>query len=90
LAQIALLSKSNQWMNRSLGFVFGSIKAFFIVIVFIWILAILPLKKWSTIIEDNSKISQKSHEIRTSIVSFFNWEDPVLMSESYLKQLTQP
>jgi Fe2+ transport system protein B len=90
MVQIALLSKSNQWMNRSLGFVFGSIKGFFIMMVFIWIMAILPLQKWSNIIEENSIFAQKSNLIRINMVEFFNWEDPVALSESYLKQLSQP
>ena len=90
LVQIALLSKSNQWMNLSLGFIFGGIKGFFIFMVFVWFLAILPLRKWSAIIEANSKLAQKSNEFRIQMVEFFNWEDPVAMSESYLKQLTQP
>ena len=37
LVHIALLSKSNQLMNRSLGFLFGGIKGGFIVMVFIWV-----------------------------------------------------
>jgi len=90
MVQIALLSKSNQGMNRSLGFVFGSIKGFFIMMVFIWIMAILPLQKWSNIIETNSILAQKSNLIRINMVEFFNWEDPVALSESYLKQLSQP
>jgi uncharacterized membrane protein required for colicin V production len=90
MVQIALLSKSNQWMNRSLGFVFGSIKGFFIMMVFIWIMAILPLQKWSNIIQANSILAQKSNLIRINMVEFFNWEDPVALSESYLKQLSQP
>ena len=90
LVQIALLSKSNQWMNRSFGFVFGSIKGFFIMMVFVWVMAILPLQKWSDIIAANSKLAQKSNQIRIIMVEFFNWEDPIALSESYLKQLTQP
>ena len=87
---IALLSKSNHLMNRSLGFLFGSTKGFFIIMVFVWFITILPLQKWSNIIVENSRIAQKGNQYRGSIISFFNWEDPVAMSESYFKQLTQP
>ncbi|MBT3518262.1 MAG: CvpA family protein [Candidatus Marinimicrobia bacterium] len=90
LVHIALLSRSNQLMNRSLGFLFGGIKGGFIVMVFIWVIAILPLKKWSIIIQENSQIAQRSNKLRLEMVTFFNWEDPVALSESYLKQLTQP
>ena len=58
--------------------------------VFIWIMAILPLQKWSNIIKANSILAQKSNLIRINMVEFFNWEDPIALSESYLKQLSQP
>ena len=58
--------------------------------VFVWFMAILPLQKWSDIIAANSKLAQKSNQIRIAMVEFFNWEDPIALSESYLKQLTQP
>ena len=90
LIHIVILSDNIQLMNRSLGFIFGSIKGGFILIVFIWFIAILPLKKWTIFIEQNSRLAQKGNLFRISIVSFFNWDDPVLMSESYIKQLTQP
>ena len=87
---IAYLSKSNQWVNRSLGFVFGSIKGFFIIIAFTWILAIVPLQKWSHVIASNSRIVQTGTAFRVAVVSFFNWEDPVALGESYIMELTQP
>jgi len=42
------------------------------------------------IINQNSQIAFYSHQFRKSIVSFFNWEDPVSLSEAYIRQLTQP
>jgi len=90
LVHIALLSRNNQLINRSLGFVFGTAKGFFIVMVFVWTIAILPLYKWSAIIEENSKMAKISNAYRIALVNFFNWEDPVTLGESYLKQLTQP
>jgi len=87
---IALLSNSNQLMNRSLGFTFGLFKGFFIVMSFVWFIALLPLQKWTLVIEENSRISRFSNEFRISLVSFFNWDDPIELSESYIKQLTQP
>mgnify|MGYP004292751387 FL=1 len=77
-------------MNRSLGFTFGAFKGFFILMLFIWFIALLPIKKWTFIIENNSIISQLSNQFRLSMVSFFNWDDPIQLSESYIKQLTQP
>ena len=54
LAKIAFLSGSNRLINQSLGFLFGSIKGGFTLIVFIWLIAILPLPKWTNFIDDNS------------------------------------
>ena len=90
MSNIALLSNSNQFMNRSLGFTFGLFKGFFIVMSFVWFIALLPLHKWTLVLEENSRISRFSNEFRLSLVSFFNWDDPIELGESYIKQLTQP
>ena len=87
---IALLSKNNQLMNRSLGFTFGAIKGYIIFLVFVWLVALLPLHKWTTIIENNSRLALHGNKLRSQVVSFFNWEDPISLGESYIKQLTQP
>jgi len=90
LFKIALLSKANKWVNNSLGFIFGLIKGFFIIAVFFWVLLILPLDKWTIIIERNSSIYHKGNQLRINIVNFFGWEDPVIQSESYIKNLVVP
>jgi len=90
LFHIALLSKSNQWANNLLGFIFGVIKGFFIVTVFFWILIILPLDKWTNIIEYNSRIFQTGTQFRLKIVNTFGLEDPLFHSENYIKNLVQP
>ena len=69
---------------------FGSLKGLFVIIIFVWLLNILPLKRWSCIISENSKIAKTGTEIRTAVVSFFNWEDPIALGESYIINLTQP
>jgi len=58
--------------------------------VFTWFIALLPLHKWTMIIENNSRLARLGNEFRISLVSFFNWDDPISLSESYIKQLTQP
>ena len=90
MLNIALLSKNNQMMNQSLGFTFGLFKGFFIIMSIVWFIALLPKQKWTTFIDKNSKISRISNQFRLSMVSFFNWDDPIELSESYIKQLTQP
>ena len=90
LFQIALLSKANKWINNLLGFLFGVLKGFFIITVFVWILIILPLDKWTNIIEKNSRVFHISTNFRINIVSFFGWEDPIIYSENFIKDLVQP
>tara|TARA_Y100000813_G_scaffold69201_1_gene49043 strand:+ start:43 stop:570 length:528 start_codon:yes stop_codon:yes gene_type:complete len=90
MLNIALLSKSNQMMNQSLGFTFGAFKGFFIIMSIVWLIALLPKQKWASLLEKNSKISIISNQFRLSMVSFFNWDDPIELSESYIKKLTQP
>ena len=90
LFKIALLSRSNIWMDNLLGFIFGNLKGYCIIAVFIWIIIILPLDKWTMIIEQNSKIVKTTNAFRINIVSFFGWEDPVNLSENFIKKLVQP
>ncbi|MFL2983325.1 MAG: CvpA family protein [Candidatus Neomarinimicrobiota bacterium] len=90
MIHIAFLSPNNQLMNRSLGFTFGLIKGFFITMVFSWFIALLPLQKWKMVMNENSRFVKYGNEFRLTLVSFFNWDDPVSSGESYFKQLTQP
>ena len=90
MLNIAILSKNNQMMNQSLGFTFGAFKGFFIIMSIVWFIALLPKQKWASFMEKNSKVSRISNQFRLSMVSFFNWDDPIELSESYIKQLTQP
>ena len=90
MLNIAILSKNNQMMNQSLGFTFGAFKGFFIIMTILWFIALLPKQKWTSFMGKNSNISKISNQFRISMVSFFNWDDPVELSESYIKQLTQP
>ena len=90
LFKIALLSRSNIWMDNILGFIFGSLKGYCIIAVFIWVIIILPLDKWTMIIEQNSNIVKTTNEFRVAIISFFGWEDPVNFSENFIKKLVQP
>lgn len=90
LIKIAFLSQGNQLMNRLLGLFFGALKGSGMIIVLVWIIAILPLKKLTSFINQNSRLAVIGNDLRISTVSFFNWEDPVMVSESYIKKLTKP
>lgn len=89
-AHIAFLSAENRLMNHTMGFFFGMVKGAIVLISFVWFMSILPLQKWNTIINENSKLIIYSNQIRLSVISFFNWEDPISLSESYVKKMTQP
>ena len=90
LIKIAFLSQGNQLMNRLLGLFFGALKGSGMIIVLVWIIAILPLNIWTSFINQNSRLAVIGNDLRISTVSFFNWEDPVMVSESYIKKLTKP
>ncbi|MEL1232677.1 MAG: CvpA family protein [Candidatus Neomarinimicrobiota bacterium] len=90
MLNIAILSKNNQMMNQSLGFTFGAFKGLFIIMTILWFIELLPKQEWTSFMGKKSNISKISNQFRISIVSFFNWDDPVELSESYIKQLTQP
>ena len=89
-AHVAFLSLENRLMNHVMGFFFGMVKGATLLIAFVWFISILPLQKWNNIINENSRFITYSNQIRLSVISFFNWEDPVTLSESYIKKITQP
>ncbi len=90
LAHVAFLSVENRLMNHTMGFLFGMVKGATLLIAFFWFMSILPLHKWNNIINENSRFITYSNQVRFSVVSFFNWEDPISLSESYIKKITQP
>ena len=89
-AHVAFLSVENRLMNHTMGFFFGMVKGAILLIAFVWFVSILPLQKWNNIINENSRFITYSNQIRLSVISFFNWEDPISLSESYIKKITQP
>ena len=89
-AHIAFLSVENRLMNHTMGFIFGMLKGATLLISFFWLISILPLQKWNTVINENSNFVIYSNQFRLSVISFFNWEDPISLSESYIKEVTQP
>ena len=89
-AHVAFLSVENRLINHTMGFFFGMVKGATLLIAFVWFISILPLQKWNNIINQNSRFITYSNEVRLSVISFFNWEDPISLSESYIKKITQP
>ena len=88
-AHIAFLSVENRLMNHTMGFFFGIIKGATLLIILVWFISILPLQKWTDIINKNSKLITYSNQVRTSVISFFNLEDPISLSEYYIREITQ-
>jgi len=84
---VLLLSKSTKLLNRSMGFVFGSIKAVLIVMVFIWALDIYPKKTWSKIVHAESSIAEFMTSTRLKIINVFNLQDPVAKGEKFVQEL---
>ena len=89
-AHVAFLSVENRLVNHTMGFFFGMVKGATLLIAFVWFISILPLQKWNNIINQNSRFITYSTAVRLSVISFFNWENPVSLSESYIKKITQP
>ena len=76
-------------MNHTMGFFFGIIKGATLLIILVWFISILPLQKWTDIINKNSKLITYSNQVRTSVISFFNLEDPISLGEYYIREITQ-
>ena len=89
-AHIAFLSVENRMMNHIMGSFFGMIKGCISIIIFLWFISILPLQKWTNIIKETSELLYYSNAVRTSVISFFNWDDPVSLGESYIRDIIQP
>ena len=88
--QIVFLNKSNNWMNKLLGAVFGSLKAIIIMTMLIWFFSILPLTKWNSYIREYSKFAKSSNKLKSVIIEFFHWDEKFINTESYFKSITQP
>ena len=86
---LLLLSKSTKLVNRTMGFVFGSLKAVLIVMVFIWALDISQKKEWSNIIHTESSIAEFMTSARLKIIHSFHLQDPVTKGEEFVQELME-
>ena len=89
-AQIIFLNQNNDWMNKSLGAVFGFLKGIIIITMLIWFVSILPLYKWNSHINKYSKLAKYSQNIKLGVVELFHWDDNLIKIEAYFKSITQP
>ncbi len=86
---LLLLSKSTKLVNRTMGFVFGSLKAVLIVMVFIWALDISQKKEWSKIVHNESLIAEFMTSARLKIIHSFHLQDPVEKGEKFVQELME-
>ena len=81
LIHFMFLSKSTKWVNRLLGAFFGLIKGTVIVMMFFWMFELVPNKKISNAVVNNSFSADRLIKTRKNIISTFNWNDPVKQGE---------
>ena len=89
-AQIIFLNQSNDWMNKSLGALFGTLRGITISIMLIWFVSILPLHKWNLYINKYSKFAKYAHNVKLVVIEFFHWDENLIKIEAYFKNITQP
>ena len=89
-AQIIFLNQNNDWMNKSLGAVFGLLKGIIIITMLIWFVLILPLDKWNSYISKYSILAKYSYNIKLRVVEFFHWDENLIKIKAYFKNKTQP
>ena len=88
--QIIFLNQNNDWMNKSLGAVFGSLRGIIIITMLIWFVSILPLNKWNSYISNYSILAKYSYNIKLGVVEFFHFDENLIKIEAYFKNITQP
>ncbi|HCI15392.1 MAG: CvpA family protein, partial [Candidatus Marinimicrobia bacterium] len=86
LIHFLFLSKSTKWANRVMGTVFGLIKGLLVVMIFFWMVELFPDRESTNIIMSESRMVQRLIHVRKSIISTFNWRDPVELGEKTIRE----
>jgi len=86
LFHFLFLSKSTKWTNRVMGTVFGLMKGLLVVMIFFWMVELFPNRESSNIIMSESKMVQRLIHVRKSIITTFNWRDPVELGEKTIRE----
>lgn len=86
LFHFLFLSKSTKWVNRVMGTVFGLMKGLLVVMIFFWMVELFPNRESSNIIMSESKMVQRLIQVRKSIITTFNWRDPVELGEKTIRE----
>ncbi len=85
--QYLLVRQKNKWANRSLGFLFGGVKGAVILSVFIWMVDLSPMDRWSEILHSESKLTQKLTSVRSRFITTFHWDDPVKEGKEFIRNM---
>lgn len=89
LIHFLFLSKSTKWVNRAMGIIFGMAKGMLTVMIFFWMFELMPNRETSKIVTTQSKMANRMIGIRKTIVSTFNWQDPVTRGEETIRSFLQ-
>ena len=84
---ILLTSRGTKFANRSMGFIFGSLKGMIILMLIYWTIDLFPSNKWISIIRKESYLSYKFTNTRYVIINLFHLEDPVKEGEIFIKEM---
>jgi uncharacterized membrane protein required for colicin V production len=91
LINYLFLSKNTNWVNRLLGTSLGMAKGILFVMIFFWMFELIPNYTIKKIVLQKSMIADHLVELRKTIVSTFNFSDPVEKGEKrildYLKRM---
>ena len=85
LIHFMFLSKSTKWVNKALDVIFGCCKGAFLVMMFFWMLEILPSEQTANVVISNSRAAKNFIGVRKSVVSIFHLDDPVLEGEKAIQ-----
>ena len=82
LIHFMFLTKSTKWVNKLLGSFFGLTNGSVILIMFFWMFELVPNKKISNAVVNNSFSADRLIKARKNIISTFNCNDPVKKGET--------
>ena len=68
-----------------MGTILGFAKGLLVIMIFFWSFELIPDNKVSIIFSEKSNVSQKLIKIRKSIVTTFNWDDPIDFGEKSIR-----
>ncbi len=87
LIHIFVMTNSTKMLNKGMGFAFGAMKGGLVIMLFLWMVDIVPKYEFSEIIHSRSMIASFLKTTRSKVIHTFNLEDPVAKSEKFVQKL---